>query len=81
MHGGVALAPYPSVPVGQRCRVTGGPLQDLEGIVVAHAATARLVLQVRMLGQGALVEIDAGLIEPFTPAGAHAGAEALATCR
>jgi transcriptional antiterminator RfaH len=65
MRGGVSLSPYPDLPVGQRCRVTAGPLEDFEGVVVRQAATARLVLQVRMLGQGALVEIDAGLLEPI----------------
>lgn len=59
-----ALDPYPFAAVGARCRVKAGPLRGLEGIVLRRDRTARLVLQVSMLGQGASVEVDASLLEP-----------------
>jgi len=49
--------------VGARCRVAAGPLHGLEGVVIRRAKTARLVLQVSFIGQGAVVEIDADLLE------------------
>jgi transcription antitermination factor NusG len=56
---------YPHVAVGQPCRITGGPFEGFEGVVVsARAETAKLVLQVSMLGQGAAMEIDVSLVEP-----------------
>jgi hypothetical protein len=55
---------YPFAVAGQRCRVTAGPFEGLEGIVVHWAGRSRLVLQVTMLGRGACLEIDVDLLEP-----------------
>ena len=63
---GVVLDPHPYLKTGQSCRVTAGPLAGLEGIIVRKKDSARLVLQVDMLGQAASVEIDADTIEPVT---------------
>jgi transcriptional antiterminator RfaH len=48
---------------GQRCRVTSGPLRDIEGVVQQSRTGARLILKVDMLGQAASVELDSDLIE------------------
>jgi hypothetical protein len=39
-------------------------LKGYRGIVVRRQGAARLVLEVGILGQGALVEVDARLLEP-----------------
>ena len=67
LAGAARLDPYPFAAVGRRCRVTAGPFQGLEGVVVHRdvgAGGARLVLEVGILGQGASMEIDADLLEP-----------------
>lgn len=65
------LDAYPFAAAGRRCRITGGPFEGLEGVVVRRAgadarqaATARFVLEVGILGQGAVMEVDADLLEP-----------------
>ncbi len=59
------LDPYPHRPVGSRCRITSGPMMGAEGVVIErNHAKARMVLEVTILGQGALVEVDADLLEP-----------------
>lgn len=63
LRAGVALTPHKYVKVGQRCRIIAGPLANLTGIVVRAGNTARLLLQVDILGQGAAVEIDVDMIE------------------
>jgi transcription antitermination factor NusG len=63
LAGKAELDPYPFAAVGQRCRITAGPFLGLEGVVVQRNGTARLVLEVSMLGQGAALEIDASLLE------------------
>jgi transcription antitermination factor NusG len=68
------LDPYPFTAVGRHCRVTAGPFQGLEGVLVQKLGPTRLVLQVNMLGQGAAMEIDAGLLEPI---GADSPAEGI----
>lgn len=55
---------YRHAAVGRRCRIASGSLKGLEGVVVSRGRRARLVLEVSMLGQGALVEIEADLLEP-----------------
>ena len=56
---------YPRLPVGGRCRIISGPMMGIEGVVIRRQNTkARMVLEVTILGQGAVVEIDADLLEP-----------------
>lgn len=63
LHGEAGLDPYPFAAKGRRCRISSGPFRGLEGVVVERRQIARLVLQVGILGQGAAMEIDAGLLE------------------
>ena len=57
---------YPGLPVGRRCRIISGPMRDTEGVVVERkSARARMVIEVTILNQGALVEIDADILEPL----------------
>jgi transcription antitermination factor NusG len=63
LRTGAVLAPHKYIKAGQYCRVIGGPLADLQGIVVKTRGTTRLLLQVDMLGQATSVEIDTDMIE------------------
>jgi len=58
------VALYPGIRKGRRCRVTGGSLKGLEGVVMRRGDTGRIFLDVAMLGQSAVVEIDVTLLEP-----------------
>jgi transcription termination/antitermination protein NusG len=69
IKAGTSLMPHKYIKEGQRCRVTVGPLADLQGIVLKNSTGTRLVLQIDMLGQAASVEIDADMIEPLEEAG------------
>jgi transcriptional antiterminator RfaH len=60
---GAALTPHHYIKTGQYCRVLGGPLAGLRGIVAKTRGTARLLLQIDMLGQATSVEIDTDMIE------------------
>jgi transcription antitermination factor NusG len=57
VQSGAMLDPFPSIAVGSRCRVVRGPLRGIEGIVIRKDGVTKLVLQIRMLGQGACLEI------------------------
>ena len=63
LRAGAPLIRHKYIKAGQFCRVTAGPLADLQGIVVETKAAARLVLQVDILGQATSVEIDTDMIE------------------
>jgi hypothetical protein len=62
----VVIDHYPGLPAGKRCRIISGPMMNTEGVVVERKCTrARMVIEVTILSQGALVEIDADLLEPL----------------
>jgi len=61
----VPLDPYPFAAVGQCVRIAAGPLMGLEGIVVEREKTTKVILQVRVLGQGASVQVEADVLEPI----------------
>jgi len=54
---------YPRLAVGQRCRIIAGPLMGLEGVVVDRDRLCKVVLQIGILGQGAMLEVNADLLE------------------
>lgn len=55
---------YPHLPIGSRCRIISGPMMGTEGVVIERKnAKARMVLEVTILGQGAVMEIDADILE------------------
>ena len=64
LDGRAPLEAYPHAAVGRRCRVTAGPFRGMEGTVIRCGGSTRIVLQVGILGRGASMEIDAGLLEP-----------------
>ena len=56
---------YPRLFVGARCTVICGPMVGIEGVVIArNNAKARMFLEVKALGQGLVMEIDADVLEP-----------------
>ena len=63
LRAGAPLLPHKYLKAGQHCRVIGGPLTDLQGIVVRTKTVMRLVLQIDILGRATSVEIDADMIE------------------
>ena len=63
LRAGAPLLPHKYIKAGQLCRVIAGPLADLQGIIVKTKGSARLVLQIDMLGQATSAEIDADMIE------------------
>ncbi len=61
---GADLYHCPFAVVGAWCRVIKGPFEGVEGVVSRQLGRNRLALQIRTLGIGALLEIDADLLEP-----------------
>ena len=57
---------YPRLHVGRHCRIISSPMMGTEGVVIERKdAKARMILEVTILGQGAVVEIDSDLLEPM----------------
>ena len=64
IDSGLPVEEFDEAIIGTRRRVTSGPLQGTEGVVIEEARRTRLVLHVEILGRGAAVEIDRSLLEP-----------------
>lgn len=64
IESGLPIEEFPQLAIGQRARVTKGPLMGTEGIVIEEARRTCLVLHVEILGRGASVEIERDLLEP-----------------
>jgi transcription antitermination factor NusG len=52
------MQPFPHFVVGNRVRIKGGPLADVEGVLVRTANNFRLVLSVSLINQSVCVEVD-----------------------
>jgi transcription antitermination factor NusG len=57
--------PCPLIQEGDRVEVVCGPLRGVTGRLVRKGAHARLVLSVGLIGQGVMVEVDAGDVRPY----------------
>ncbi len=56
---------YPNLPVGAHCRVISGPLEGIEGVILERKDDkAHMILEMTILGQSAVVEVDADLLLP-----------------
>jgi transcription antitermination factor NusG len=60
---GLDIQPHPLVKVGTRVRVCEGPLAGLEGILLRHNNSHRVILTVPVIERSAVVEVDARAIE------------------
>lgn len=65
LEAGAPLDLHPFAVEGRRCRIIRGPLMGLEGVVIQRRSTARLVMQIGILGRGAALDIDVDSLEPI----------------
>ncbi len=63
LDAGAALELFSGIEIGTRCRVVLGSLRGIEGVVTSMSGRSRLHLAVTVLGQSAVLEIDAAMIE------------------
>ncbi len=52
-----------AIQSGKPVRITAGPFQGLEGVVVTARGVTRVVLNINMIGQGVRVDVDADMLE------------------
>lgn len=60
---GSKVAPHPYLRTGRRVRVSNGPLEGLEGIVVRRKESCRLVLSIDVIQRSVAVEVDEADLE------------------
>ncbi|HSU13026.1 UpxY family transcription antiterminator [Longimicrobium sp.] len=67
--GDVGVEPSPPVQCGKWVRVTSGPFQGVEGIVVEHRSRQRVLVGIAAIGQALEVDIDVAGVTPIPPPG------------
>jgi transcription antitermination factor NusG len=68
VRSGFPAMPWPSLAVGQRVRLEGGPLCGLEGAVTQVGMRDRICVSVTLLQRGVSVEVERDWIRPLDPA-------------
>lgn len=64
---GLEPTPRPFVREGQRVRVTAGPFQGVEGVVVERRGTRRVLVGLPVIRQGFEVDLDQQVLRPLEP--------------
>jgi len=59
----VSMSLLPTFARGQKVRITGGPLADVEGIVISDNGSQRLILSVTLLRRSVVAQMDRSWIE------------------
>lgn len=62
---GLRAERHPYLQVGRRVRVTAGPLEGLQGILVRKKNELRFVISLELIQRSILLDIDVAAIEPI----------------
>jgi len=63
-NSNLPYGPYPFLQEGRKVRVTGGPLQGLEGIVVRLKSRVQVVVGISLLQRAVAVELEREFVAP-----------------
>jgi len=63
VESGRPVGLYPALRQGRRCRITSGALRGVEGVVIRRRGPCQMYIAATMLGQSAVIEVDAALLE------------------
>jgi transcription antitermination factor NusG len=64
LRKGIEAEPHPYLKVGQRVRITSGPMEGLQGILLRRRGRPRVVVSVDLIMRSVALDIDAAQVEP-----------------
>jgi transcription antitermination factor NusG len=64
LERGVQAVPHPYLKAGRRVRITAGPLEGLEGIVIRKKNALRFVISLDLIQRSIRLDIEASSVEP-----------------
>jgi transcription antitermination factor NusG len=64
LERGVKAVPHPYLKIGRRVRITAGPLEGLEGILIRRKNEFRFVISLDLIQRSIRLDIDAASVEP-----------------
>jgi len=65
LQRGVQALPHPYLTVGRHVRITDGPLEGLEGVLVRKKNALRFVVSLELIQRSIQLDIDATSVEPL----------------
>jgi transcription antitermination factor NusG len=65
LERGVQAVPHPYLKIGKRVRITAGPLEGLEGILIRKRGNHRLVVSLDLIQSSIAVHTEADWLEPL----------------
>ena len=77
VSSGVKAEPWPYLEIGQRVRIEDSSMRGVEGILLAHKGSHRVVLSITLLQRSVALEIDRRLVTPIAAASEEAGTSIL----
>jgi transcription antitermination factor NusG len=57
------VQPYNELVMGRRVRITSGPMQNVEGVLIQKRSSWRFVMSVELINQHAAIEVNADELE------------------
>jgi transcription antitermination factor NusG len=72
LNGQLRVEPHPFLTVGRRVRISRGPFQGSEGVLVRKKGLYRVVLSLELIMRSVAVEVDASEVEPVRQPVRHA---------
>ncbi len=60
----VACAPYPFLKVGQRVRIVGGALDQIEGTLIGRGSGAKMIISVELIQRSLAITVSDIEVEP-----------------
>src|SRR5208282_123614 len=64
LEHGVQAVPHPYLKAGGRVRITAGPLEGLEGVVIREKNSLRFVISLDLIQRSIRLDIDSSSVEP-----------------
>lgn len=64
VSSGHSVQPWPYLRIGQRVRLVGGAMHNVEGILIELKKGLRVVLSISLLQRSVAVEVDRENVEP-----------------
>ena len=65
IRSGLPIQPWPFLKLGQKVRVTSGPLRGVDGILVEFRKTWQVIVSVELLQRSVAAEIDRDAVTPI----------------
>jgi transcription antitermination factor NusG len=66
LASGIRVEPHPFLTAGRRVRITAGPFEGREGILIRRRGNLRVILSVQLILRSVAVDVDIADVQPLS---------------